>query len=73
MLSGPKQQARQAVQVGGFLTPTQAAAIAAVEVDWLLRFARKNQQKVGFRKLGHRTVRFEPVAFQAWITGRRGR
>jgi len=56
----------------GLLKPSEAAAMASVSTDWLLRFAR--QRKVAWlRKLGHRTVRIERAGFEAWLTGRRGR
>jgi len=62
-----------AVADGGLLTVEEAAARMRVSKDWFLRYCRKHKP-AWFRKLGHRTVRVAPEAFQAWLTtGRRGR
>ena len=54
----------------GLMTLKEAAAMAAVSVDWLAREGRTSNAN-WYRRLGHRTVRIEPVAFAAYLTGRR--
>ena len=56
----------------GLLKPQEAAAMAGVTADWLMRHARQ-RKAAWYRRLGHRTVRIERGGFEAWLTGRRGR
>jgi hypothetical protein len=52
------------------LTVEEAAQLAQVEPEWLMKYARRTKAK-WYRRLGHRTTRIEPIAFSAWLTGRR--
>ena len=54
------------------LTVEEAAQQARVHPDFLRRYAR-TKKVTWYRKLGHRTTRIEPLGFQAWLEGRRGR
>jgi hypothetical protein len=54
------------------VTVKEAAAMAAVSPDWLVRQARANKA-AWYRKLGYRTTRVDVAAFTAWLVGRRGR
>jgi len=56
----------------GLLTLKEAAAMAAVSVDWLAREGRTSRA-AWYRRLGHRTVRIEPAGFLQYLTGKRGR
>ncbi len=53
------------------VTVREAAAMANVSTDWLVRRARASKA-TWYRKLGHRTTRVEIAGFLAYLTGRRG-
>ncbi len=54
----------------GLLTVADAAQLAQVSEEWLMKYARRTGAR-WYRRLGHRTSRVEPEGFLAWMTGRK--
>ena len=52
------------------MTPEEAAKIAGVEPEWLIRTGRRLRCS-WIRRMGHRTTRIDAASFTRWLASRR--